>query len=47
MHSEFMAFLADEASVATARAWAERQGFPAATVQTGGLDLFLRALGSE
>jgi len=47
MHSEFMAFVSDEASVATVRAWAERQGFPPESVQTGGVDFFTTMLESD
>jgi len=39
MHSEFMAFVMDEASAETLRSWVERQGWPQATVQQGGVDL--------
>lgn len=38
MYSEFMAFVTDDESVATVRAWAQRQGFPADCVETGGPD---------
>ena len=44
MHNEFMAFVADEATFASIRAFAEKQGFPAATVQMGGPDLFAQML---
>ena len=44
MHDEFMAFAADEDSIAVIRSWAERQGFPAATVQQGGPDTFAQLL---
>jgi pilus assembly protein CpaE len=44
MHSEFMAFAVDEDSVNLLRGWAGRQGFPAATVQQGGPDLFAQML---
>jgi len=44
MHPEFMAFAIDEASVAALRSFAERQGFPAATVQMGGPDMFTQML---
>lgn len=40
MYPEFMAFMTDEASVTIARAFAETRGWPAATVQSGGIDLF-------
>jgi len=39
MHSEFMAFIGDEESVNSVRASAEKQGFPAAAVQSGGPDM--------
>lgn len=44
MHGEFMAFITDEQSIATLRGWAERQGFPAATVQLGGPDMYAQML---
>jgi pilus assembly protein CpaE len=44
MHTEFMAFVGDEASSAVIRAFAERQGFPAAAVQTGGPEMFAQML---
>jgi pilus assembly protein CpaE len=44
MHGEFMGFAADDNSIAVLRGWAERQGFPAATVQSGGPDLFAQML---
>ena len=44
MHGEFMAFVADEESLLTVRSWAGRQGFPAATVQQGGPDMFAQML---
>lgn len=47
MNSEFMAFLTDKASEETVRAWAERQGFPASSVQAGGADLFSAMLESD
>jgi pilus assembly protein CpaE len=47
MHSEFMAFLTDEASAAVVRTWADRQGFPAECIQSGGADLFSALLESE
>jgi pilus assembly protein CpaE len=44
MHGEFMAFAADESSISVLRGWAERQGFPAATVQMGGPDMFAQMM---
>lgn len=44
MHGEFMAFVGDDESLHVLRGWAERQGFPAATVQQGGPDLFAQML---
>lgn len=38
MHNEFMGFLGDDDSLFAVRAWAERQGYPAQTVQQGGAD---------
>jgi pilus assembly protein CpaE len=40
MHGEFMAFVGDEESLTVVRGWAERQGFPGTTVQSGGSQLF-------
>ncbi len=47
MHNEFMAFITDEETLATVRAWAERQGFPADSVQSGGADHLIATLKSE
>jgi len=44
MHGEFMAFATDDDSISVLRGWAERQGFPAATVQPGGPDMFAQML---
>lgn len=44
MHAEFMAFVVDDDSHRVMRGWAERQGFPAATVQLGGPDMFAQML---
>lgn len=44
LHGEFMAFVADEESLATIRQWAEKQGFPPATAQLGGPDMFAQLL---
>lgn len=37
MHNEFLAFVSDEDSYSVAYGWATRQGFPAVSVQQGGL----------
>jgi pilus assembly protein CpaE len=47
MHGEFMAFVTDDESQKVIRGWAERQGFPAATVQSGGPDMFAQMLESS
>jgi pilus assembly protein CpaE len=47
MHGEFMGFAGDEESVAILRGWALRQGFPDATVQQGGPDMFAQMLESS
>lgn len=47
MHAEFMAFVTDDESLGIMRSWAERQGFPAATVQSGGPDIFAQMLESS
>ncbi len=44
MHDEFMAFVIDEDSLHTLRSWADRQGFPPASVQQGGPDIFAQML---
>jgi pilus assembly protein CpaE len=44
MHGEFMGFVHDEASLTSLRAWADRQGYPPAVVQQGGLDIFAQLL---
>jgi len=44
MHNEFMGFVMDDASMFAVRGWAERQGYPQATVQQGGPDMFARML---
>ncbi len=44
MHSEFMAFVADDDSLAVIGDWVGRQGYPMATVQQGGPDLFTQML---
>ena len=44
MHGEFMAFVTDEDSLALLRDWAVRQGFPAATAQHGGPEMFANML---
>jgi pilus assembly protein CpaE len=40
LHNEFMAFVMDEGSSEVLRGWVDRQGWPQATVQMGGVDLF-------
>lgn len=47
LHSEFMAFTADEATAAIIRDWAHKQGFPSDSVRTGGPDLFASLLESD
>ena len=47
MHGEFMGFALDDDSLLTLRSWAERQGYPAATVQQGGPDMFAQMLESS
>ncbi|MDR3425479.1 MAG: hypothetical protein P4M13_10495 [Alphaproteobacteria bacterium] len=47
MHGEFMGFVLDDESLMTLRGWAERQGYPAATVQQGGPDMFAQMLESS
>ncbi len=47
MHSEFMAFAGDDDSLMLLRDWAQRQGFPAASVQQGGSDLLATMLESS
>ncbi|MDD3181255.1 MAG: AAA family ATPase [Alphaproteobacteria bacterium] len=47
MHNEFMAFVSDEKTADTVRTWADRQGFPADTVQIGGPELFTTLLESD
>jgi pilus assembly protein CpaE len=44
MHGEFMALVNDVDSQDVLRIWASRQGFPSATVQLGGPDLFAQML---
>lgn len=46
MHGEFMGFVLDDDSVLSLRGWAERQGYPVATVQQGGPDIFAQLLES-
>jgi pilus assembly protein CpaE len=45
MHSEFMAFVTDEESLALMRAWVQKQGWPLASAQVGGVDKFTSLLG--
>jgi pilus assembly protein CpaE len=47
MHGEFMGFAGDEESLGILRGWAQRQGFPAATLQQGGPDIFAQMLESS
>jgi pilus assembly protein CpaE len=47
MHGEFMGFISDDASLLSLRGWAERQGYPQATVQQGGADMFAYMLESS
>lgn len=44
MHGEFMAFVMDDESVLTLRIWTTKQGYPPATVQLAGPDLFAQML---
>jgi len=46
MHGEFMAFVNEDQTLRVMRNWAERQGFPIATVQQGGADMFAQMLES-
>jgi pilus assembly protein CpaE len=46
MHGEFMGFVLDDESLLSLRGWAERQGYPQATVQQGGPDMFAQLLES-
>ncbi|MDE2029371.1 MAG: AAA family ATPase [Alphaproteobacteria bacterium] len=46
LHNEFMGFVIDDASLIALRDWAERQGYPHATVQQGGPDMFAQLLES-
>jgi len=46
MHGEFMSFVLDEESLSSLHVWAERQGYPSATVQQGGPDMFAQMLES-
>jgi pilus assembly protein CpaE len=47
MHGEFMGFVLDDESIISLRGWAERQGYPPATVQQGGPDMFAQLLESS
>ena len=47
MHGEFMGFVSDDESLLSLRGWAERQGYPNATVQQGGADMFAQMLESS
>lgn len=44
MHGEFMAFVMDDESLLTLRIWTTKQGYPPATVQLAGPDLFAQML---
>ena len=44
MHGDFMAFVTDDETFDAVRKWAERQGYPSATVQIGGPDMFAQML---
>jgi pilus assembly protein CpaE len=44
MHSEFMGFALDDDSLLALRGWAEKQGYPTATVVQGGPDMFAQLL---
>ncbi len=46
MHGDFMGFVLDDESLLSLRGWAERQGYPLATVQQGGPDMFAQLLES-
>jgi pilus assembly protein CpaE len=47
MHGEFMGFATDDESLAVLRGWAARQGYPVATVQSGGPGMFATMLESS
>jgi pilus assembly protein CpaE len=47
MHGEFMGFAGDDESLDILRTWALKQGFPFATVQHGGSDMFAQMLESS
>jgi pilus assembly protein CpaE len=47
MHGEFMGFVLDDESLLSLRGWAERQGYPQATVQQGGPDIFAQMMESS
>lgn len=47
MHGEFMGFAGDDESLDILRNWALKQGFPIATVQHGGSDMFAQMLESS
>lgn len=47
MNNELMVFVIDDDSVATARNWAERQGFPSEVVRKGGAETFASMLEAE
>lgn len=47
MHSEFMGFAGDDDSLEVLRNWSLRQGYPIATIQQGGPDMFAQMLESS
>ena len=47
MHGEFMGFALDDESLMSLRGWVERQGYPQASVQQGGPDIFAQMLESS
>ena len=47
MHGEFMGFVLDDESLLSLRGWTERQGYPRATAQQGGPDMFAQLLESS
>jgi pilus assembly protein CpaE len=47
MHGDFMGFVIDEESLLSLRGWVERQGYPQASVQQGGPDMFAQMLESS
>lgn len=47
MHGEFMGFANDDESLDILRSWALKQGYPIATIQQGGPDMFAQMLESS